>query len=126
MESREYVLHTQVTWGKNTQGNDIKSRKVSTSCLLCNSDKSVNLWQGNRIICGLQRESSLEDSRETLRGLVLTAAGFAPRLELEIDLLSIHGLAEGSFSIISLAAESLSFNFFNSSPRFRATETSLR
>merc|ERR550517_725234 len=79
--------------------------------------------QGNTIICGVQRESSLEDSRETLRGLVLTPAGFAPRLELEIDLLSIQGLAEGSFSMISLAAESLSFNFFNSSPRFRATET---
>ena len=49
---------------------------------------------------------------------------FPPTQSLPQNLLSIHGLAEGSFSIISLAAESLSFNFFNSSPRFRATETS--
>merc|ERR1711971_1166175 len=42
-----------------------------------------------------------------------------------MDLLNIQGLADGSLSMMSLAAESLSFSFFSSSPLLRATETSI-
>ena len=39
-------------------------------------------------------------------------------------LLNIQGLADGSFSMISLAEDSFSFSFLSSSPLWRATDTS--